>query len=87
MADGVARVCGVISTSRSLGDAPLKRFVIPDPDVGCRRVRRGDEFLIIGTDGLWDYVSTVQVPPAAPPRRWSTDSPPPPPCHPAPPPT
>jgi serine/threonine protein phosphatase PrpC len=64
--DGVARVCGVISTSRSLGDAPLKRFVIPDPDVGCRRVRRGDDFLIIGTDGLWDYISTAQVAASAP---------------------
>jgi protein phosphatase 1L len=64
--DGVARVCGVISTSRSLGDAPLKRFVIPDPDVGCRRVRRGDDFLIIGTDGLWDYISTAQVAAPAP---------------------
>lgn len=51
------RVLGVLATSRSIGDEYLKPFVIPKPEVTvCRRTKE-DEFLILGSDGLWDVVT------------------------------
>ncbi|GFP81090.1 protein phosphatase 2c 37 [Phtheirospermum japonicum] len=51
-----ARVCGVLSTSRSLGDKYLKPHVIPDPGVQVMERQKEDEFLILASDGLWDVV-------------------------------
>lgn len=40
------------------GDQYLKPFVIPDPEViVSKRVETDDEFLILGSDGLWDVIS------------------------------
>nr|GMC58230.1 probable protein phosphatase 2C 51 [Ipomoea batatas] len=51
------RVLGVLATSRSIGDQYLKPYVIAEPEVMvCKRVET-DEFLILGSDGLWDVMS------------------------------
>ena len=34
----------------------LKKFVVPDPSVTYQRLQPGDEYVIIGSDGLWDVV-------------------------------
>eukprot|EP00802_Teleaulax_amphioxeia_P014182 Tamp_14243.p1 GENE.Tamp_14243~~Tamp_14243.p1 ORF type:complete len:387 (-),score=59.33 Tamp_14243:181-1341(-) len=54
---GVPRVCGNLATSRAIGDMPLKQFVIPDPDVTHVKLSKGDAYVIIASDGLWDYVT------------------------------
>ncbi|CAA7408665.1 unnamed protein product [Spirodela intermedia] len=53
---GGLRVCGVLATSRSIGDHYLKPYVIPDPEVTVTARTEADEFLILGSDGLWDVV-------------------------------
>uniref|UniRef100_M1DUB7 Protein phosphatase 2C 51 n=2 Tax=Solanum tuberosum TaxID=4113 RepID=M1DUB7_SOLTU len=51
------RVQGILATSRSIGDDCLKSFVIPEPEVTVYKRNELDEFIVIGTDGLWDVVS------------------------------
>ncbi|KAL3524401.1 hypothetical protein ACH5RR_017235 [Cinchona calisaya] len=51
------RVLGVLATSRSLGDEYLKPFVISEPEVTVTKRSNTDEFLILGSDGLWDVIS------------------------------
>ncbi|CBJ26678.1 protein phosphatase 2C-like [Ectocarpus siliculosus] len=72
---GVARVTApgsmvAMATSRSLGDFHFKRnynadqseqVVSPAAEVVCVRRALGDEFLILGTDGVWDVLSNQEV--------------------------
>ncbi|KAG6576665.1 putative protein phosphatase 2C 8, partial [Cucurbita argyrosperma subsp. sororia] len=51
------RVLGVLATSRSIGDEYLKPFVISKPEVTVTKRTEKDEFLILGSDGLWDVIS------------------------------
>lgn len=51
------RVEGVLSVSRAIGDAQLKKFVTADADVMERKVQGDDAFLILASDGLWDVFS------------------------------
>ncbi|KAI4330949.1 hypothetical protein MLD38_029185 [Melastoma candidum] len=53
---GGYRVLGVLATSRSIGDQYLKPFVISDPEVRVTPRTDSDEFLILGSDGLWDVI-------------------------------
>ena len=39
------------------GDEYLKPYVIADPEVKVLRRTKCDEFLILGSDGLWDVIS------------------------------
>ncbi|KAI9174869.1 hypothetical protein LWI28_023939 [Acer negundo] len=50
-------VLGVLATSRSIGDRSLKPYVISKPEVTVSERRETDEFIVIGSDGLWDIVS------------------------------
>ncbi|KAM7525867.1 hypothetical protein LguiA_015769 [Lonicera macranthoides] len=52
-----SRVCGLLATSRSIGDQHLRPYVISEPEVTVTKRTGADEFLIIATDGLWDMVS------------------------------
>ena len=54
---GTWRVGGVLAVSRAFGDRPLKRFVIPTPDIKQEQLTSDDEFIILASDGLWDVVS------------------------------
>ncbi|KAL8598906.1 hypothetical protein ACOMHN_015485 [Nucella lapillus] len=61
---GVWRVAGVLATSRAMGDLPLKdkRLVIADPDILTFDLRNLDPgFMILATDGLWDYFSNQEA--------------------------
>ncbi|KAI4324997.1 hypothetical protein MLD38_030434 [Melastoma candidum] len=53
---GGYRILGVLATSRSIGDQYLKPFVISDPEVRVSPRTSSDEFLILGSDGLWDVI-------------------------------
>jgi len=54
---GCARVNGVLATSRGFGDRELKQWVTPEPEVRCRVLEDGDDWLVLATDGLWDVLS------------------------------
>ncbi|KAL3850640.1 hypothetical protein ACJIZ3_012522 [Penstemon smallii] len=52
-----ARVLGVLSMSRAIGDNYLKPYVSCEPEVTITERTEGDECLILASDGLWDVVS------------------------------
>ncbi|KAK8473200.1 hypothetical protein PHAVU_001G075400 [Phaseolus vulgaris] len=52
------RVLGVLATSRSIGDQYLRPYVISKPEVTVTKRSSKDEFLILGSDGLWDVISS-----------------------------
>lgn len=54
---GTWRVGGVLAVSRAFGDRPLKRYVIPTPDIRDEQLTHDDDCLILASDGLWDVVS------------------------------
>lgn len=58
---GTWRVSGVLAVSRSFGDRPLKRFVIPTPDVREEQLSPRDDCVILASDGVWDVISNQEA--------------------------
>ena len=60
--DGVERVNGVLNMSRALGNHKFRQYgVISEPSVTSRSLSKGDNFLLIATDGLWNFVTPPQA--------------------------
>jgi serine/threonine protein phosphatase PrpC len=57
----VPRVQGVLSMSRSLGDAPLKPFVTAEPRIAEGFLGRKNDIAIIACDGLWDVLTPEEA--------------------------
>jgi protein phosphatase 2C len=56
------RVMGALSMTRAIGDHFLRAHgVIPDPEVSAVRRGADDEFLILATDGLWNWVGPADA--------------------------
>lgn len=48
--------------TRSLGDAAAERIgVIADPEVRPRALSRSDRFLVLASDGVWEFMSNQEV--------------------------
>jgi protein phosphatase 1L len=58
---GTWRVGGVLAVSRAFGDRPLKRYVIPTPDIREEGLSAADDCLILASDGLWDVISNQVI--------------------------
>ncbi|GBF90916.1 phosphatase 2C catalytic subunit [Raphidocelis subcapitata] len=58
---GTWRVSGVLAVSRAFGDRPLKRFVIPTPEVKEEALTSHDECLILASDGVWDVIANQEA--------------------------
>ncbi|CAI7793448.1 unnamed protein product, partial [Closterium sp. NIES-53] len=56
-ATGMPRVQGILAVTRGIGDAHLKTFITPQPDVAQVRVGADCSALILASDGLWDVVA------------------------------
>ncbi|CAI5995625.1 unnamed protein product [Closterium sp. NIES-65] len=56
-ATGMPRVQGILAVTRGIGDAHLKAFITPQPDVAQVRVGADCSALILASDGLWDVVA------------------------------
>lgn len=55
---GPPRVMGVLATTRAIGDHDLRPYgVVPTPEVVSLRRDPQQEFLVVATDGLWDYIT------------------------------
>ena len=54
---GTWRVGGVLAVSRAFGDRPLKKYVVPTPEIRTEAITPEDEFVIFASDGLWDVMS------------------------------
>lgn len=57
---GVWRVQGSLAVSRSIGDFPLKRFVIPDPEISITFLSPSDIFFLMASDGVWDVMDSTE---------------------------
>ncbi|GMH27661.1 hypothetical protein Nepgr_029504 [Nepenthes gracilis] len=58
---GAWRVHGILSVSRSIGDAHLKDWVIAEPDTTILNLTPDMEFLILASDGLWEEVGNQEA--------------------------
>lgn len=52
---------GGLAMSRSLGDLSLRPYVSSQPEVVERKLDSRDKFLILGSDGVWDQVSSQEA--------------------------
>jgi protein phosphatase 1L len=59
--NGVWRVQDCLAVSRAFGDADLKRWVIPEPEIRRLPITAGCEFLVLASDGLWNKVSNQEA--------------------------
>lgn len=57
---GQWRVNGIINLSRSIGDSSVPAL-IAEPDFIDVPIQSSHDFLLLGTDGFWDYVSEAQI--------------------------
>ena len=59
---GVPRVNGVLAVSRAFGDSSLKPYITAAPEIA--EVELGaigeDEFVVVGSDGLWDVIGNQE---------------------------
>lgn len=60
--DGMGLLYGVMFT-RSIGDSDSHDVlgVIDEPEVDVRVLTPSDRFIILASDGIWDYVSNTEV--------------------------
>ena len=42
--------------TRAFGDRDLKSYITAEPDVSSRPLSPDAEFVVLATDGLWDFV-------------------------------
>lgn len=60
--NGVWRIQGSLAVSRGIGDRNLKDWgVIAEPDTRILEIEPDCEFLILGSDGLWDKVDNQEA--------------------------
>jgi len=51
-----------LAMSRSIGDHAVKKIgVIAEPEISIHELRDEDDFMIIATDGVWEFVSSQQA--------------------------
>ncbi|KAH7537577.1 hypothetical protein FEM48_Zijuj03G0107700 [Ziziphus jujuba var. spinosa] len=70
---GVWRVQGSLAVTRGIGDGNLKQWVIAEPETKVLKIKPDCEFLILGSDGLWDKVSNQEAVDAARPLFMDVD--------------
>ncbi|CAN0896293.1 Probable protein phosphatase 2C 14 [Linum grandiflorum] len=58
---GTWRVHGILSVSRSIGDAHLKAWVSAEPDTKILQLKPDMEFLVLASDGLWEVVGNQEA--------------------------
>ena len=57
----VWRVMGSLAVSRSIGDAAYKPFVSVETDVITFELLGNEDFVVLGCDGLWNYLCPFDV--------------------------
>lgn len=58
---GTWRVNGSLAVARAIGPASYKPFVSNEPDICCLELDGDEDFLIMASDGLWDYLSEDEI--------------------------
>ena len=56
------RINGVLAVTRSFGDVQhCKSVITANPDIVMYDVQKDDDFIVLGTDGLWDVMKPQKV--------------------------
>jgi len=55
---GTWRVGGVLAVTRAIGDRRLKKYVSAVPEIKHKVLEKGDDYLILASDGVWDVLSS-----------------------------
>lgn len=55
------RVMGMLNLSRSLGDWHSRPYVIATPEVSRCQLGKGDAYIIVASDGVWDVVKSDEA--------------------------
>ena len=50
-----------ISVSRTLGDVYSHDIISDEPEVNVHNLEKEDDFIIFGTDTLWQYMSLQEI--------------------------
>ncbi|XP_060814536.1 repetitive organellar protein-like isoform X2 [Bombus pascuorum] len=58
---GTMRVNGVLGVSRAIGDVRYKPFVTGEPEIKSVPLDGTEDFLILATDGLTDYLEPAEI--------------------------
>eukprot|EP00854_Cymbomonas_tetramitiformis_P016432 gene16432-19507_t len=58
---GTWRVQGVLGLSRAIGDREMKTYITAEPEVSRVSLAPGCEFLVLGSDGIWDFVNNQEA--------------------------
>merc|ERR1719362_1449372 len=52
---------GGLAVSRSLGDLSLKPYVSATPEITERRLDSKDRLVVLGSDGIWDHITSKEA--------------------------
>lgn len=55
------RINSMLNLSRSLGDAHLKQYVLPNPFMSIIPISSKIQYILIASDGLWDVFTPIEV--------------------------
>ena len=56
------RLCGVLAITRAFGDFPLKKMGLTAfPETKVIEIRLSHKYLVIGSDGLWDFIDVKKA--------------------------
>eukprot|EP00521_Asterionellopsis_glacialis_P009221 CAMPEP_0195288292 /NCGR_PEP_ID=MMETSP0707-20130614/5015_1 /TAXON_ID=33640 /ORGANISM="Asterionellopsis glacialis, Strain CCMP134" /LENGTH=489 /DNA_ID=CAMNT_0040348143 /DNA_START=292 /DNA_END=1761 /DNA_ORIENTATION=+ len=58
---GVYRINGNLALSRAIGDRSERPLVSAEPEFTHSVIDESDEFIVLGSDGLWDVMSSQEV--------------------------
>jgi protein phosphatase 1E len=58
---GAWRVNGVLSVARAIGDKQLKKYITSEADCTVTPLGRGENFVCLACDGLWDVMDSDAV--------------------------
>ncbi|XP_012138904.2 uncharacterized protein LOC100882509 [Megachile rotundata] len=58
---GIFRVNGELSVSRAIGDVLYKPFVTASPETSCVTLDGTEDFLVLASDGLTDFVRPAEI--------------------------
>mgnify|MGYP002079709692 FL=1 len=56
------RLCGVLAVTRAFGDYSLKQIgLTAAPEIKKMEIRLSHKYVVVGSDGLWDFVDVKVV--------------------------
>lgn len=56
------RLCGVLAVTRAFGDYSLKNVgLTAAPEVKKMEIRLSHKYIVVGSDGLWDFIDIKVV--------------------------